>query len=54
MFNSSPVSETPHTTKGERTRARILEAALELFREQGVEGATVREVAEQRRARRVL
>ena len=40
------MSEKPHTTKGERTRARILQAALELFREQGFEESTVRDVAE--------
>ena len=34
------------TTKGERTRQRILAAALELFREQGYEATTMRLVAE--------
>ena len=34
------------TTKGERTRERILAAALELFAEQGFEGATMRGIAE--------
>ena len=34
------------TTKGERTRARILDAALELFRERGYDATTMRAVAE--------
>lgn len=34
------------TSKGERTRQRILAAALELFREQGYEATTMRLVAE--------
>jgi len=34
------------TTRGEQTRARILESALELFRERGYEGTTMRAVAE--------
>jgi AcrR family transcriptional regulator len=34
------------TTKGERTRARIVDAALELFLAQGYEGTTMRQVAE--------
>ena len=33
-------------SKGERTRERILAAALELFAEQGFEGATMRGIAE--------
>jgi AcrR family transcriptional regulator len=37
---------TAKTTKGEQTRARILDAALELFKEQGYEETTMREVAE--------
>ena len=34
------------TTKGERTRARILEIALRLFRERGYEQTTMRSIAE--------
>lgn len=34
------------TTKGEQTRARILDAALALFRRNGYEGTTMRAVAE--------
>jgi AcrR family transcriptional regulator len=37
---------TAKTTKGEQTRTRILEAALALFKEQGYEETTMREVAE--------
>lgn len=33
-------------SKGERTRERILQAALELFREQGYEAATMRTIAQ--------
>jgi AcrR family transcriptional regulator len=33
------------TPKSEETRGRILEAALEIFRERGFEGATMREIA---------
>ena len=33
------------TPKSEETRRRILEAALEIFRERGFEGATMREIA---------
>ena len=36
----------PKTEKAERTRSRILEAALELLRERGYEGATMRMIAE--------
>lgn len=39
------MSETK-ISKGERTRERILAAALELFAEQGFEGATMRGIAE--------
>ena len=38
--------EMAKTTKGERTRAAILETALELFLEHGYEGTTMRAVAE--------
>lgn len=41
-----PTAPPGLTAKGERTRARILDAALELFREQGFEGTTMREVAD--------
>lgn len=34
------------TTKGEQTRARILQTALDLFREQGYEATTMRAIAE--------
>ena len=47
-LGSPPVSETETnlTPKAARTRARILEAALSLFRERGFEGTTMRAVAE--------
>lgn len=35
-----------NTTKAKRTRATILQAALSLFRQQGFEAATMREIAE--------
>ena len=35
----------PGTKKSEETRARILEAALRVFREHGFERATMREIA---------
>lgn len=35
-----------HTPKGERTKERIVQAALELFREHGYEATTMRAVAE--------
>src|SRR5262245_27323957 len=35
-----------NTTKGDQTRALILETALELFRERGFEGTTMRAVGE--------
>lgn len=37
--------ETPATRKSEETRARILAAALEVFRERGFQAATMREIA---------
>ena len=37
---------TTKTTKGAETRARILEAALALFREKGYDATTMRGVAE--------
>ena len=37
---------TAKTSKGELTRARILEAALDLFKEQGYEETTMRQVAD--------
>ncbi len=40
-------AETSITTKGEQTRARILETALALFRERGYEETTMRAIAEQ-------
>lgn len=40
------MSSRTRTAKGQRTRARILEAALALFREQGFEDTTMRQVAE--------
>jgi AcrR family transcriptional regulator len=43
----SPVTEPPvKTRKGEQTRERILDAALELFRERGYEETTMRAIAE--------
>lgn len=39
--------ETAKTTKGEQTRALILQTALELFRERGYEETTMRAIAEQ-------
>jgi AcrR family transcriptional regulator len=44
MFTSGETVETA-LTKGERTRQRILEAALALFVEEGYEGATLRGIA---------
>ena len=38
--------EAKRTTKGERTRKRILEVALDLFREHGYEETTMRTVKE--------
>ncbi len=38
-------TETGATGKGRKTRARILDAALDLFRENGFEGTTMRAVA---------
>jgi AcrR family transcriptional regulator len=46
MFNT--VSAAMHSAKhsvGEKTRALILEKALEIFREQGFEAATIRDIA---------
>jgi AcrR family transcriptional regulator len=43
-FNSMLTAHS--TTKGEDTALRILDAALDLFREQGFEEATMRQVAE--------
>ena len=39
------MAESVKTPKGERTRSAILEAALQLFLERGVEGTTMRAVA---------
>ena len=39
-------TETTTTTKGEQTRARILETALTLFRERGYEETTMRAIAD--------
>jgi AcrR family transcriptional regulator len=41
----APDQITPLTAKGERTRERILEAALALFVEKGYEATTLREIA---------
>src|SRR5215468_12059680 len=41
-----PGLEPAKTTKGEQTRAVILETALELFRERGYEETTMRAIAE--------
>lgn len=43
---SSPKSENPKLNKGQQTKALILEAALELFRERGYEQTTMRDIAE--------
>jgi AcrR family transcriptional regulator len=43
---SGPDQDTGAPTKGDRTRALILETALGLFRERGFEGTTMRAVAE--------
>jgi AcrR family transcriptional regulator len=45
MSKRPPKSDVP-TTKGEQTRARILESALNLFLERGYEATTMRVVAE--------
>ena len=55
MFNSASLKilgqdlhlkrDSGHTRKGEKTRARILETALKLFREQGYEKTTMRAIA---------
>ena len=39
------LAESPVTSKGEQTRSRILETALDLFREKGYERTTMRAVA---------
>ena len=39
------MSDTTKRVKSEETRARILEAAMELFRQQGFDAATMREIA---------
>jgi AcrR family transcriptional regulator len=45
MSTTPPTAKGP-TTKGEDTALRILDAALDLFREQGFEEAAMRQVAE--------
>jgi AcrR family transcriptional regulator len=45
MPNAKPV-RSKEIPKSEETRSRIFEAALELFREQGFDRATMREIAE--------
>ena len=48
MTETIPAAETPvKTRKGEQTRERILDAALELFRERGFEETTMRAIAEE-------
>lgn len=47
MGKSGKPQAPAKTTKGERTRARILETALEMFRERGYEQTTMRAVARQ-------
>jgi AcrR family transcriptional regulator len=42
---AQPVRPKPPLKKSEETRARILEAALAVFRERGFESATMREIA---------
>lgn len=41
----APVPDGPRYTKGARTRQRIVDAALELFAENGFQGTSVRDVA---------
>jgi AcrR family transcriptional regulator len=43
---SSVKPESPKPSKGQQTKAAILEAALELFRERGYEQTTMRDIAE--------
>jgi AcrR family transcriptional regulator len=40
------MTETDTTTKGQRTRTRILETAISLFRKKGYESTTVRDIAQ--------
>ena len=42
----SPTTEAAKTSKGEQTRALILETAVEMFRERGYEETTMRAIAE--------
>ena len=41
----SPAKSRPKSPKGERTRARILDVALEAFRARGFDGTTMRDIA---------
>ncbi len=43
---TSPAVPRKRTDKGAQTRARILEAAIELFRERGYDGTTMRGIAD--------
>jgi AcrR family transcriptional regulator len=45
MFKMEAVGSLPSTTKGEETRRRIFECALELFRENGFDATTMQDVA---------
>lgn len=46
MVRHDTNTEEPRLTKGERTRARILDIAENLFAEQGYDGTTLRQIAE--------
>jgi AcrR family transcriptional regulator len=45
VVEGNQVTRKPATKKSEETRAKILEAALAVFRERGFESATMREIA---------
>jgi AcrR family transcriptional regulator len=47
---ASPESQTASSGHGEGTRARLLDAAGEVFAARGFRGATMREIAERARA----
>lgn len=46
MSHSTPHSVTPATTRGEQARQQLLQAAIELFGELGLKGATTRDIAQ--------
>lgn len=47
--NVSKVSNVPKVSKSERTEAAIVDAALDLFANQGYETTTMRQIAERGR-----